>query len=149
MGDLQELYQDLIIEHGKAPRNMGPLPQSTHEAEGFNPLCGDEVTVRLFVADGVIREAKFEGVGCAISTASASLLTEMVKGKSPAEALALSKSFRERITSEQASDAVDIGPLEALVGVREYPMRVKCATLAWHALREALENAVERAGNDG
>lgn len=137
---LDDLYQDLIIEHGRKPKNFGPLPCATHEAEGFNPLCGDQVTVRLIVDNGIVQRVMFEGAGCAISQASASLMTETIKGKSVAEALTLVQLVRRMMVEGQGSD--ELGVVQALAPIREYPMRVKCATLAWHALAEALHKEV-------
>lgn len=134
---LRELYQETIMDHGRRPRNFGPLAEATHVAEGFNPLCGDRLTLRLDVADGIIREARFEGTGCAISTASASLMTEALKGRSAAEAEVLFAAFHALLTGEGPKDH-PLGKLEVLAGVREFPARVKCATLAWHTLHAAL-----------
>ena len=143
MNDLGDLYQELILEHYRRPRNYGRLEDHTRSAEGFNPLCGDRLSVYLKVKDGVIEEAKFEGQGCAISTASASLLTEAVKGKTEAEAEALFRGFQDLLTKPDGEARPDLGKLEALAGVRRFPVRVKCATLAWHTLHAAL--ARERA----
>ena len=137
---LNDLYQELIIDHSKRPRNYGSLEDATHCCDGHNPLCGDAVTVYIKVEDGVVVEAKFEGNGCAISTASASMLTEAVRGKTVAEVEALFESFRRALTDSGADPGpeVDLGSLESLRGVKEYPMRVKCATLPWHTLHAAL-----------
>ena len=136
--DLRDLYQEVIIDHGRRPRNFGPLPEASHQAEGFNPLCGDRLTLQLQVVDGVIRDARFEGAGCAISTASASLMTEALRGRSASDAEALFASFHAMLTGEgQVADAA-LGKLEVLAGVREFPIRIKCATLAWHTLLAAL-----------
>jgi len=136
--DLRDLYQEVIIDHGRRPRNFGPLPDASHQAEGFNPLCGDRLSLHLKLVDGVIEDARFEGSGCAISTASASLMTEALKGLSESQAEALFSSFLAMLTGErQAADAA-LGKLEILAGVREFPARIKCATLAWHTLRAAL-----------
>ncbi len=138
MADLHDLYQEVIVDHGRRPRNFGPLPGANHRAEGFNPLCGDHLTLQLQVVDGVIRDARFEGAGCAISTASASLMTEALKGRGTSDAEALFASFHAMLTGErQAADAA-LGKLEVLAGVREFPTRIKCATLAWHTLLAAL-----------
>lgn len=136
MSDLRDLYQEVIIDHGRQPRNFGPMPEANRNADGFNPLCGDKLTLHLQVSDGVIRDARFEGAGCAISTASASLMTEALRGKTEAEAEALFGSFQALITG--ADPAADVGKLTVLAGVREFPSRIKCATLAWHTLRAAL-----------
>ena len=138
--DLRDLYQEMVIDHGRRPRNFGPLPDANHYAEGFNPLCGDRLTLQLKIADGVIQDARFEGAGCAISTASASLMTEALKGCPISQAEALIASFQAMLTGQrQATDAA-LGKLEILAGVREFPTRVKCATLAWHTLRAALHD---------
>lgn len=137
MSDLRDLYQEMILDHYRRPRNFHPLAKANRKAEGFNPLCGDRLTVYLKLKDGVIEEASFEGAGCAISTASASLLTESIKGKTEAEAERLFAGFRKLVTKESAA-APELGKLEVLAGVREFPARVKCATLAWHTLHAAL-----------
>jgi nitrogen fixation NifU-like protein len=141
MTDLRDLYQEVIFDHNRHPRNRGPLPGATHHAEGHNPLCGDRVTVHVLLERGVIQEARFEGEGCAISTASASLMTEAMKGKTPAQAEQLFADFHKLVTG--AAPEHDLGKLEALGGVREFPMRVKCATLAWHTLNAALHGQKE------
>lgn len=139
MAELRELYQEVILEHGRRPRNFGPLANANRHAEGVNPLCGDRFALHLAVEDGVIREARFEGSGCAISTASASLMTEALKGRSEAEAHALFGAFHALLTAPGAvAGAPSLGKLAALSGVREFPVRIKCATLAWHALEAAL-----------
>jgi nitrogen fixation NifU-like protein len=141
MSDLRDLYQEVIIDHSRRPRNFGRLEQANHRAEGYNPLCGDKLTVYLKVDDGVIHDAKFEGAGCAISTASASLMTEALKGKTQAEAEALFAGFRSLVTGDgPALLTVPLGKLEVLAGVQEFPARVKCATLAWHTLSAALRD---------
>ncbi|MDX1630463.1 MAG: SUF system NifU family Fe-S cluster assembly protein [Thermoanaerobaculia bacterium] len=145
MADLDALYQEVILDHYKRPRNRGRLTPSDRESEGYNPLCGDRValTIRL-QEDETIGEVAFEGEGCAISTASASLLTEAVSGKTVGEAREISELFRELVTGEGDPLADPrLGKLAALVGVRDYPMRVKCATLAWHTLQAALEGRDE------
>lgn len=136
--DLRDLYQEVILDHNRRPRNFGPLPGADRRAEGHNPLCGDQVAVYLKLDGDVLREVSFEGSGCAISTASASLMTEAVRGQTVAEALRLFGRFHGLLTGT-ASEDQDLGKLAALGGVREYPMRVKCATLAWHTLKAALE----------
>jgi nitrogen fixation NifU-like protein len=146
--ELRELYQEVILDHGKNPRNFGRPAEVSHEASGHNPLCGDRVTVYLDVdSDGVIRKAAFEGRGCAISQASASLMTDMVVGKSEAEVRRLFDSFHDMCTGTSA-DADDgkedeLSKLRVLSGVRQYPMRVKCATLAWHTIAAALAGGAE------
>lgn len=142
MDDLRALYQEVILDHYKRPRHFGVLDDANRRAEGTNPLCGDQVTVYARVQDGVIQEVSFEGIGCAISTASASLMTEALTGKTLAEAEALHEVFHGLLTGSDAEPAdAELGKLEVLAGVREFPVRIKCATLAWHALRAALEGA--------
>jgi nitrogen fixation NifU-like protein len=144
MSDLRDLYQEVIIDHGRRPRNFGPLPGHNHHAEGFNPLCGDRLTLYLKVADGVIEDVRFEGAGCAISTASASLMCEVLKGKSEAQAEALFAGFHALLTDADEQRAMasaeTLGKLQVLAGVREFPARIKCATLPWHTLRAALHD---------
>ena len=137
--ELTDLYRDVILDHNRRPRNFGALEQANALAEGFNPLCGDRLTVRLNLADDRIENIRFEGQGCAISTASASLMTEAVKGKTRGEALALFDRVH-RLLTDDAADAEDLGKLAALSGVREYPARVKCASLCWHTLASALKS---------
>jgi nitrogen fixation NifU-like protein len=137
MSDLRDLYQEVILDHNRRPRNFGPLPAANRRAEGHNPLCGDRVTVYLDVEGGRIRDVSFEGAGCAISTASASLMTEALKGLSLEEARTLFHGFHELVT--KGDEGEDLGKLAVFTGVREYPMRVKCATLAWHTLMAALD----------
>jgi nitrogen fixation NifU-like protein len=140
MAELRELYQELIVDHGRRPRNFGPLPDANRHAEGFNPLCGDQIRLHLKIRDGVIEDARFEGVGCAISTASASLMTEALKGRSEADAMALFDGFHALVTgTPAAAHAVPLGKLAVLGGVTAFPTRVKCATLAWHTLQAALK----------
>lgn len=138
MNELRDLYQEVIFDHYRSPRNYGPLPSSNRDAEGHNPLCGDQLKLHLQVEDGVIRDAHFEGSGCAISTASASLMTEVLKGKREEEAMHLMQEFQRLVTG--IGEPEGMGKLKALAGVREFPSRVKCATLAWHTLQAALEN---------
>jgi nitrogen fixation NifU-like protein len=141
MNDLRELYQETIFDHYRQPRNFGRLEGANRHAEGYNPLCGDKVTLYLQVEDGVIKDASFEGSGCAISTASASLMTESLKGKREADALHLLDKFHGLVTGTATAD--DLGKLAVLAGVREFPQRVKCATLAWHTMQAALANVEE------
>jgi nitrogen fixation NifU-like protein len=134
-----DLYQELILDHNRRPRNYGRLGVATHSAVGDNPLCGDHLELFLAVEGGVIRDLSFEGSGCAISRASTSLMTTMLKGKSIAEAQALATEFHGLVTAApSASPSERLGKLVALAGVRQFPMRVKCATLAWHTLAAAL-----------
>jgi len=149
MMDLRELYQDIILDHGRHPRNFRKIEQPTHVAQGHNPLCGDRVTIYLTLDGERIADVSFQGRGCAISTAAASLMTEVLKDKTVADARALFARFHARVTgaepgqqlSEELAD--DMERLEPLTGVKAYPARVKCATLSWHALEAALS------GRDG
>jgi nitrogen fixation protein NifU and related proteins len=136
--ELRELYQELILEHSKKPRNFRVLDTANHKAEGFNPLCGDHFTVYLDLKDGAIHDVGFQGSGCAISKASASMMTQMLKGKTAAEAEGIFTRFHDLVTGHATGDGEDLGKLAVFAGVSEYPLRVKCATLAWHALRAAL-----------
>jgi nitrogen fixation NifU-like protein len=138
MSDLRDLYQEVIFDHNRNPRNFRKVGDANRVAEGFNPLCGDRLTVYLRVEDGVVKDAAFKGTGCAISTASASLMTESVKGKTEAEAESLFRDFHGFVTGEGEGAAERLGKLQVLTGVREYPARVKCATLAWHTLHAAI-----------
>ncbi len=139
MSDLSELYQEVILDHNKRPRNFRKLEDANRRAEGFNPLCGDQITLYLRTEGGVIRDIAFEGSGCAISKASASLMTSALKGKTEAEAERLFGKFHELVTAESRdADPADLGKLAVFSGVREFPARVKCASLAWHTLRSAL-----------
>ncbi len=140
MSDLRELYQEVILDHSRQPRNRGELGgDSCRKADGHNPLCGDKVTVYADVQDGVVRELSFEGVGCAISTASASLMTEALKGKTTGEVQRMFDEFHALMTDDDVTEAEALGKLQVLAGVRDYPVRVKCATLAWHTLKAAIE----------
>ena len=138
-GDLRELYQELIFDHYKQPRNCHVLLDANRQADGHNPLCGDRLTIYLKVEDGIIRNATFEGDGCAIATASASLMTEALKGKPLAEVAHMFEGFHDMVTDTDAAAHPELGKLEALAGVRNFPARVKCATLAWHTLNAALK----------
>lgn len=145
--DLRSLYEEVILDHNRKPRNFNRRPEPTsHSAEGDNPLCGDHISVHLRVEDGVIKDVGFEGDGCAISTASASLMTEALKGKSEDEAKVLFDKIHEALMTE-GEDPPDVvsalGKLAVLLGVKEYPMRVKCATLPWHTLQAALKELDE------
>jgi nitrogen fixation NifU-like protein len=146
MSDLRELYQEVILDHGRKPRNFGALEGANREAHGHNPLCGDKLDVHLKVRDGIVEDVKFEGAGCAISVASASLMTEALKGKTEAEAKELFETFHALITSEDGVTPEQLDELDKLAvfsGVRDYPLRVKCATLGWHTMNAALENSGE------
>ena len=144
---LRELYQEVIFDHNRNPRNYRPLPAASHHADGHNPLCGDQLTVYVQVEDGIVREASFVGHGCAISTASASLMTEAVKGKRIDEVETLFRDVHALLTGTQPADAParDVGKLQVLAGVKDFPARVKCATLAWHTLHNALAGEHETA----
>ena len=139
--ELNDLYRDVILDHNRKPRNFGGLEPADASVEGFNPLCGDRLTVRLQMKDDKISDIRFEGQGCAISTASASLMTEAVKGKTRADALRLFDRVHQLLTDDGAPPAEELGKLAALSGVREYPARVKCASLCWHTLASALKSA--------
>lgn len=139
--DLRELYQEVILDHHTRPRNFGGLPEANHHADGRNPLCGDRITVHAVVEDGLIKDVRFEGAGCAISRASASLMTDVIKGKPIEEAERLFGEFRQMVTGgvDEETEA-KLGKLAVFCGVREFPSRVKCASLAWHTLHAALED---------
>jgi nitrogen fixation protein NifU and related proteins len=144
MSDLRDLYQEVILEHSKAPRNFHDLTDANHRAEGFNPLCGDQFTVYLHMDGDTVRDISFQGAGCAISKASASMMTQIVKGKSRAEAEKLFNRFHALVTGQEPQKSgEDLGKLAVFSGVSEYPARVKCATLAWHTLQAALEGQAE------
>lgn len=136
--ELSDLYQEVVLDHGKRPRNFGPLEGATHHAEGLNPLCGDHFTVHARLDGDRLAEVRFEGSGCAISKASASVMTGVVKGKSAAEVEALFERFHRLVTEGPVAASEDLGKLAVFGGVHDYPTRVKCASLAWHALRQAL-----------
>lgn len=139
--DLRDLYQEVIFDHNRNPRNFRIIENADRKVDGFNPLCGDRITLFLKMNGDVIKDASFQGSGCAISTASVSLMTEIVKGKTEAEAEALFKTFHDMTTGkDELINLEAVGKLAVLAGVREYPARVKCATLAWHTLDAALKN---------
>ncbi len=144
---VHELYQEIILDHSKRPRNFHPMPDATRKAEGFNPLCGDRLKLYLKVENDVVKDVSFEGCGCAISTASASLMTESLKGKTRAEALTMLEGFHDLLTKDDAK-VLGLGKLQVFCGVREYPARVKCATLCWHTLKSALMGASEPASTE-
>ncbi len=148
MSDLRELYQEVILDHNRSPRNFGRLEDPTLQADGHNPLCGDKLTVALNVADGVVTDIRFEGSGCAISKASASLMTEGIKGKTLDEARALFERFHQMVTDQAAPADASLGKLTVFAGVRDYPARVKCAILAWHTLLAAVDNSQEPASTE-
>jgi nitrogen fixation NifU-like protein len=142
--DLRELYQDVIIEHSKRPRNFHRLDDSAHKADGYNPLCGDTVTVYLALDGDTVKDISFQGHGCAISTASASVMTELLKGKTRAQAEELFRTFHDLVTGKAADTDPDrLGKLAVFAGVSEFPVRVKCATLCWHTARAAMEGREE------
>lgn len=136
--DLASLYRDVIVDHNRRPRNRGELPAATHRAEGNNPLCGDQLRVFVEMKEDHIAELRFQGTGCAISTASASLMSEAVRGRTRAEAAELFAAMRGMLTTPGATPDPRLGKLAALAGVREFPARVKCASLCWHTLNAAL-----------
>ncbi len=143
MNDLADLYEEIILDHNKNPRYFNNIPDGANrKAEGDNPLCGDHYTIHLKVANGIVESVGFEGNGCAISKASASLMLESMVGKTEAEATELFKGLHEKLTGDEdpENDATDFGKLEVLSGVCKYPMRVKCATLAWHVFNAALQD---------
>jgi nitrogen fixation protein NifU and related proteins len=140
--ELRDLYQEVILDHSRRPRNFKPLPGANRSAEGYNPLCGDKETVSLKLEGDVVRDAAFQGAGCAISTASASMMTERVKGMTRKDAEALFEKFRALITgAAQSAAGPPLEKLEVFSGVREYPVRIKCATLPWHTMKAALDGA--------
>lgn len=141
--ELNDLYRDVILDHNRRPRNFGVLEPADASVEGFNPMCGDRLTLRLKMSGDQIADIRFEGQGCAISTASASLMTEAVKGKSRTEAVALFERIH-RLLTDDAAPSDELGKLAALSGVREYPARVKCASLCWHTLASALQSSDPR-----
>ncbi len=143
--DVRDLYQDMILEHCKKPRNFRSLPQANRKAEGYNPLCGDHFTVFLQLENDAVKDISFEGSGCAISKASASMMTASLKGKTKSQAQELFARFHRLVTSPatEAHDGADIGKLIVFSGVSEFPVRVKCATLAWHTMLAALEEKTE------
>jgi nitrogen fixation protein NifU and related proteins len=139
MPDLRELYQELILEHSKAPRNYRRLAEANRKAEGYNPLCGDHFTIYVQTSGDSIQDISFQGSGCAISKASASMMTQSLKGKTRQQAKELFEHFHQTVTGAKNGDSADLGKLSVFAGVAEFPTRVKCATLAWHTLEAALE----------
>lgn len=140
---LRELYQEMILDHYKHPRNFGTLEEETSHASGNNPLCGDRIAVHLLLEGDRIRDVRFEGIGCAISTASASMMTSAIKGKSVGEARRLFEEFQAMVTREGGEPGEEMKELEALAGVRQHPVRIKCATLPWHTMLAALNGGQE------
>jgi len=149
VSELRDLYQEMILDHGKRPRNFGPLPAANRHADGHNPLCGDKVTVAVLLQDGKVADVRFTGAGCAISMASASLMTDAIKGRTEAELREMFRKFHTGLTAaddaQAASLLADLDKLAVFSGVREYPVRVKCATLPWHTLIAALDRAAQPA----
>ena len=140
MSDLEEMYQEVVLEHSQNPRNFRILKQPSCHAEGFNPVCGDRVTVYVYIKDGIVADVTFQGTGCAISTASASMMTEAIRGKSVEDAKKIAEDFCSTMTIDAYEAKKDIEELEPLFGVKRFPVRVKCATLVWRALEESLKN---------
>jgi nitrogen fixation NifU-like protein len=140
---LRDLYREVILDHSRRPRNYGAMDAANRQSDGFNPLCGDRLRLFLRVEDGTVTQASFVGDGCAISTASASLLTEAMRGRAEDDALQLVDDFRSMVSGESEPDDEALGKLTVFAGVRDYPTRVKCATLAWHTLRAAIERSAE------
>ena len=144
MSDLSELYQEILLDHNSKPRNFRRLDEANHTADGYNPLCGDQITLYLQVEDDVITDVGFQGTGCAISRASASMMTQSIKGQSVAHAGEIFEEFRKMLTEPDADvDYDELGDLEMLSGVSEFPTRIKCAVLAWHTLHAALDGQEE------
>jgi nitrogen fixation NifU-like protein len=150
MSELESLYQEVILDHNRRPRNFKVLENANRKAEGFNPLCGDRVTIYLEVEDNVVKDVTFQGSGCAISMASSSIMTESLKGKSLVEVERLWTTFRNLVRGEvdESAEQTDVGKLAVFGGVSKYPVRVKCATLTWHTLRAALKEEREAASTE-
>jgi nitrogen fixation protein NifU and related proteins len=147
--DLRELYQEVILDHNRRPRNRGRIDEASARAEGHNPLCGDQVEVSIHTENGMVQDIRFEGAGCAISTASASMMTEAVKGKTVEEAVDLFREFQKMVTTPGDEDEHEqLGALRVLAGVRDHPVRIKCAILPWHTLRAALEGEQEKVSTE-
>lgn len=151
MSELRDLYQEVILDHSKRPRNFRDMPDATHQADGHNRLCGDKLHVFIKVVDGKIADASFKGMGCAISTASASMMTDALRGKTLDEAKLLYGRFHEVVTTpptQEPAGLEELGKLGAFSGVREFPVRVKCATLAWHTMQAAVEKTEDAASTE-
>ena len=149
MSDFSDLYQDLILDHQKSPRNFGDLPEANHHADGFNPLCGDKITLNLKTDEkGVIQDIRFKGSGCAISKASASMMTVALKGKKTEEAEKIFQQFHDMVMGVEKAKTTDLGKLKVFAGVKEYPARVKCASLAWHTMEAALHDQKDVVSTD-
>ena len=142
MNDWDELYMEVILDHNKNPRNKGKIPKYTHSADGHNPLCGDKISIQIGVENNTVTDAKFIGTGCAISTASASILTDTIKGLKKAQIEEMFKNFHN-LVMDKSSEKNNLGKFSVFEGVKKYPTRVKCATLSWHALMAALEGKKE------
>jgi nitrogen fixation NifU-like protein len=144
--ELKEIYQQVILDHNKSPRNFRSIENATQHAEGYNPLCGDHVDVYLLIEDGIIKDVSFKGEGCAISKASASLMTQILKGKTREEAEILFEKFHDLVTGKLGNNTTidELGKLAVFAGVQEFPVRVKCASLAWHTMMNALNNKDEK-----
>ena len=149
MSELSDLYQEVILDHSRHPHNYHAMAGATRKAEGYNPLCGDQVTVYLKLEGDKIQDVSFEGHGCAISKSSASIMTDVVKGKSKTEAAALFEKFRQMVTGDAKAAADPADKLTIFSGVSEFPTRVKCAVLSWHTLRSALENKAAKVSTEG
>lgn len=147
MSELSDLYQEVILDHNRQPRNFRAIKDADHHAEGFNPLCGDRCMVYLKIADGVVQDVSFEGSGCAISKASSSIMTTVVKGKKIEEIERLFGTFHDLVTGKEGVEE-DVGKLKVFAGVSEFPSRVKCASLAWHTLKAALEGKDEKVSTE-
>jgi nitrogen fixation protein NifU and related proteins len=143
MSELTDLYQEVILDHNRRPHNFRAIDAASAKQEGYNPLCGDRLTLYLSLDGEVIKDAAFQGSGCAISKASASLMTDAVKGKTVAEARELFEQFHAMITSDPGTPPADLGKLSVFAGVREFPTRIKCASLAWHTMKAAVAHEVE------
>lgn len=148
MPDLRELYQELILEHSKKPRNYREMPNANRKVEGFNPLCGDHFTIYMDVEGDTVRDVSFQGSGCALSKASASMMTQAVKGKNKTEAEELFERFHDLVTGKETADTEQLGKLAVFSGVSEFPVRVKCASLAWHTMKAALEGDAEQVSTE-
>lgn len=148
--ELKELYQQVILDHNKSPRNFRKMDNASSKAEGYNPLCGDHIDVYVLVEDGIVKDVSFNGEGCAISKASASVMTSMLKGKTKEEAEKLFNKFHDLVTGKlgEHPDVDDLGKLAVFAGVQEFPVRVKCASLAWHTMMNALQNKEEKASTE-
>lgn len=145
MFDVEDLYQQVIVDHSRKPRNFHTLENANRKAEGYNPLCGDKLTIYMRIENGIIEDLAFEGSGCAISVASASLMTQLLKGRSEADAERIFNAFHDMVTgsNQPAIDERELGKLKVLAGVRNYPSRVKCATLCWHTLNAAVKQLTD------